>query len=317
MTQNLNARSLSLATLSSLVLTAAAAHAQCATCSLEINECIDLPYNSAACGSEVVISIAKSHTFTGVITCEGSTWGGEFGYSFQVQNGTSLTLKAGECEVCRPRICVVGGKVTARVCPSWWPWGDPTVKTDYTPGTTALTQKCETSPAIQCLCRDQGADCVCAEGATETHEDELKRAKSVGSTSFGLKQIRGGDSTGRHIAGLDSMCRLDIVLLKGAMSQLGIAPTSAQVHLLGSDGSVEILKAGEFSQTLEARLAAMIDSGAYLDVNEDGKINAGDVAVVLQEMGKSLGQEPFDYRADVDADGKVTELDLAAFLGDA
>lgn len=295
-----------------LAVAVASAHAQCNTCVFEINKCVDLPYSAAACGSEVTISIAKSHSFSGSVTCLAA----EIGYSFEVQHGTSLTLTAGECEVCRPQICVVGGKVIASVCPSFWPWGSPSTKTDYAPGITALTQKCETSPAIQCLCRGQGADCVCEEGSTETHQDELKRAKSVGSTAFGLKQVRGGDSTGREIAGLDSLCRLDIVLLKDAVGQLGIAPASAQVHLIGSDGSVEILRASTFSQTLEERLASLVQSGEYLDVNDDGAIDQGDIAVVLQEMGKSLGQEAFDYRADVNADGKVTELDLAAFLGD-
>jgi hypothetical protein len=48
------------------------------------------------------------------------------------------------------------------------------------------------------------------------------------------------------------------------------------------------------------------------DVNGDGKIDCGDIAIVKASLGKRTGQTGFDSRADVNSDGVVDVRDLAA-----
>jgi hypothetical protein len=47
------------------------------------------------------------------------------------------------------------------------------------------------------------------------------------------------------------------------------------------------------------------------DVNEDGKVNCADIAIVKADFGKKVGQTGYNSRADVNQDGVINILDLA------
>jgi len=47
------------------------------------------------------------------------------------------------------------------------------------------------------------------------------------------------------------------------------------------------------------------------DLNEDGKVDCADIAIVKASFGKKPGKPGFDPRADVNGDGVVDIRDLA------
>jgi hypothetical protein len=53
-----------------------------------------------------------------------------------------------------------------------------------------------------------------------------------------------------------------------------------------------------------------VNSPRSLDLNGDGKIDCGDLAIVTASLGKKVGDAGFDPRADVNGDGVVDSLDV-------
>ena len=51
--------------------------------------------------------------------------------------------------------------------------------------------------------------------------------------------------------------------------------------------------------------------GVLCDVNKDGLVNCGDLAIVRSAFGKKSGSVGFDIRADINGDGVVDVRDLS------
>lgn len=110
-----------------------------------------------------------------------------------------------------------------------------------------------------------------------------------------LSQIRKSDLSDIFPLSQDSLAKLTVVSAKGQANVL---------FKLNSPSALPPIKLGE-----NIELTSIVE---IYDLNSDGKVNAADNAIILQNFGllREASKKPKDKRADLNGDGKVDQKDL-------
>ncbi len=124
--------------------------------------------------------------------------------------------------------------------------------------------------------------------------------KSSGNFLIPISQIRKMDLSDSFTLTEDTVVKLTIVSAKGQ--------TTAIFKLKDADKGLPPIKLGEnldLTTTVASSPTSNQDLDKY-DLNGDGKINAADYAIILQNFGKN----PKNKKADLNGDGVVDQKDL-------
>lgn len=127
--------------------------------------------------------------------------------------------------------------------------------------------------------------------------------KTSGNFLIPISKIRKSDLSDTYSLTEDSIAKLTIISDKGDVSVL--------FKLKVADNTLPILKLGQDIDltTPDVSLEPVVPSVQELqryDLNSDGKINAADNAIILQNFGRN----PKNIRADLNGDSRVDQKDL-------
>lgn len=125
--------------------------------------------------------------------------------------------------------------------------------------------------------------------------------KDTGNFLIPLSQIRKADLSDTYPLTEDTTIKLTVISAKGSVNALFKFKTS--------DNTLPALKIGQdvdlTTQTQKPAIPSDEELNIY-DLNNDGKINAADNAIILQNFGKN----PQNKKADLNKDGVVDQKDL-------
>lgn len=267
------------------------------------------------CGAGVTITNGQQFSVGGSVNFAPGGVGGSVNWSCTFVTAVAFTIAAENCEFCKGELCLTNQKVKVTVCPGFWPWSDPKVDSQYIAGNSAVTEECRSDAETRCYCKRKGKKCPCGiDTPPSASESDLGSGTVRGAVSFEYAQVRGADLEDRMADGLEDMCMLDVALFRRFFESTDLEATTLDVAVIGSTGSIEMHAVDSFLEKLAAREAALVD-GARLDVNEDGVIGDEDLMIVLKSLGATVEGDRFDYRADLDGNGKVSDEDLDILQG--
>lgn len=271
-------------------------------------------YSGAMCGGSISFTAGQSASISAELEVPGF---GSVGFSHSVEFSTTLTVTSQPCTRSRPMLVATEGKFKVDICKGYWFWEDDRqIRVNYIPGRTTFSQNNETSDEISCICKSLGNDCPCGETRPKTTTAECNgSALETPSTSYMLQQLRHADTSGREVKGLGSLCRLELRMLATILEEPVHAGLAEQVVLTSPDGSIASYPIGSILGEIEQLEEQIVASGAFRDVNGDGKVNEGDAQAILESMGAKLATGGFDLRLDLNGNAQVDEGDFEIWLG--
>lgn len=262
------------------------------------------------CGAGVTVTNGQAFTVGGTINFAPGGIGATVVWNCSFTVATGFTITAENCEFCKGELCRANQKIKVTVCEGFWPWSDPKVTSEYIAGISTFSESCRSDNETRCYCKRKSKKCPCGIDAPPSEsQSDLGTGTLRGAVSLEYSQVRGADRDERVATGIDDMCMLDVALFRRFFESIDLEPTTVDVAVVGSEGEIELHAVESFLAKLADREQVLVD-GKRLDVNGDGSVDEQDMSIVLQSMGATVESGPFDYRADLDANGKVSEDDL-------